>query len=285
MGNFGIQSRLLVLVALAACQAPNPAYHLAMDPIVDAGATDAGATADGRTDAAASTDNRATDAPSATVAMDGPVAAVPPIVKCPADPNLAACFRFEGNLKDESMSDLVCQVSNLAFEAGKDGQALHATEQTRIGLTQSTSLLLQRFTIEVWFRPSALPAPGVRSGLVDNQGVFGMFLMPDGSVVCTSSNQIVTTAPGATPAGTWASLACVSGDATLALWRDGVLVASAAQSTRALPRTSGMVIAGNRIDAFMMGPDPLVGAMDNLRIWKTVRTPAEICAAALNCPP
>jgi hypothetical protein len=73
-------------------------------------------------------------------------------------------------------------------------------------------------------------------------------------------------------------VACSGEDTTARLYVDGALT-DTQQITELSTGQSPMFIGANSPN----GDQQFIGQIDNLRIWSSIRTPAQICAAA-HCP-
>ncbi len=202
-----------------------------------------------------------------------------------ADPDLVACWRFEvagGAVEphDESMYRNDGAASGVSFVAGRGGAgtALQMAPAASALVPDSASLdLIGNFTIELWVHADALPPDGGRAGLIDNNGAYGLFLAPDGAVRCAMGP--VTVIDLKVPVGVWTHVACVFDGATLELWQDGQPGLAIVTSTP--PNTGG--VDGVALGMNSPSGDQLEGAIDDVRVWKRVRTAKEICEAAETC--
>ena len=230
---------------------------------------------------AAPADNRPEASPPDAVPE---VAAKPPL--CPADDQLALCLGFDGTPTDESPQHLVFKPTKLGYGASPAGQAGDFTSATRLEGPATNTLEAPTFTIEATFKARTLPTGNARAGLLDYTREFGLFVHPSGSVVCSlvSDNgpdelmvsKLVT-------AGVWTTIACVASTTTVAVWKDGVMKASQPINPPK-PGTGDNipVIGGNYATN---SPDPFDGLIDDVRVWKRVRTAVELCSFAPACVP
>jgi hypothetical protein len=253
-----------------ACTAPNPAYLPAeRDAAV------------GVSDVAAPADVAAADRSVADVASAQPL--------CPADPTLAVCLGFENAVSDESPSRLGAMVTAVTYEAGPGGLAASLTERSLIQLADSPVLVSPAITIEAWVKPRSFPTGSARSVLVDYSRQYALVMLAGGELRCRVNTGGTTfvelSSTGALKTGVWQSVACAVGNGSFTLWRQGVLLAS-------VP-ISGPLVARSTNEPFLVGRnyptsanpenDPFLGAVDNLRVWRRVRTAAELCAGAFDC--
>jgi hypothetical protein len=279
---------VLALVA-AGCRATNPAYEgVSQDD--DAGSP--ASTIDARVtlDRSAAADlGRAPD-----LAGDRPVDRPPdrapgaaPTVTCPTDLDLMLCMRFEGGAKDESPSAVAMTTSGAAYETGPDGQALSSSAQTRIHNLETKALdVITEVTIEAWVKLRVLPGAGQRYAIVDYQRQWSLWVLPGGGVTCSIASPAEFTADALIQPGVWTSVACTGTSNQLTIWSNGVARASHAIDKFPGPGATayGIAVAGNVQNLQASTPDQLDGALDNLRVWRRVRTQAQLCASAVRCP-
>jgi hypothetical protein len=126
----------------------------------------------------------------------------------------------------------------------------------------------------MWVRLDALPAPTKRFGLVDNNGQYGVFVGENGKIRCS----IGATVPTALQlvVGTWTHIACTYDGAAVTMYQDGV--AGSTTPTTVTMTTGGT--EGLRLGMNSPDKDELVGALDDVRIFRVARTAEEVCAAA-----
>jgi hypothetical protein len=209
-------------------------------------------------------------------AADAP-AGPAPFACDPSDSSLAACYSFEGSIVDGSANgNDPSTVTAAGYAAGVDGQALDLSAQSSVVVPDHASLNISKAcTVELWFRMDQLP-PSSRWGLIDKHAGFGIFVNAVGQVDCfLYPYQGVT---GKISAGKWTHVACSGEGTTARLYVDGVLT-DTQQITEISTGTNPMFIGANSPN----GDQQFVGRIDNLRVWNSVRTPAQICAAA-HCP-
>lgn len=133
-------------------------------------------------------------------------------------------------------------------------------------------------TYEMWVRPSQLPSTG-RVGLVELDGVYGVFIYAGGEVRCRLSLGGLADDPVSTAAvsvGTWTHLACVVDAGVARLYVDG-LEADAQSYTSGLPARGGVFTIGSNAPTV---DENFIGDIDGVRIWARALTDAEIAAAA-----
>lgn len=130
-------------------------------------------------------------------------------------------------------------------------------------------------TYQAWVRLDELPGAGDRAGVVDNNGILGMFITETAELRCVSSSG--TTEGGSVPLGEWSHLACVADGDLLLAYIDGASVAEL--SIRPLPPTDDPVPLAIGNNAPQLN-DGLVGLMDKVRVWDEARTAEQLAASA-----
>ena len=196
--------------------------------------------------------------------------AAPP---CPSDPALVACYRFEpGALgMDGSGKSNHLTVTNVTSVPGVEGQAAKLTAASRLVAAHDPSLNPTTMTMEVWVRPTI---PGAaRAGVLDKNLAYGIFILSTGQVYCDIAEGSLT---ATISPEVWSHVACSFDGATLRLYLDGNLAVSFPNSGSVGTGSSPLVVGGDSPTE----DERLEGEVDSLRIWSTVRTAAQICAAA-----
>jgi hypothetical protein len=215
-------------------------------------------------------------------APDGPLTDSRPTRPCPTSPDLIGCWRFEASdptaVDDESLYNNDGLASGTAFEPGPaGGQALTLIASSNVAVPDSVSLdVTGPITIELWVRADTIPADPGRAGLIDHNGQWGLFLAPAGAVRCVMTS-VTATALDVKP-GTWTHIACVYDLQTIQLYQDGVAAANPPAAMNPIDTTNpdGIHIGENS----PTGDDQLLGAVDEIRIWRVARSAAEIAADA-----
>jgi len=197
---------------------------------------------------------------------------------CPNDPDLRACIRFDedlgGSYADESSYGNTVTHIGGSLVPGMSGDAADGAPGSRYEIADSPSLdMTNALTIEAWLRFDSLPTTG-RAGVIDNDGQFSIIYLAGAGLRCGMRDNLFTTA---FPVGAWFHVACSWDGVTHTMYIDGAPVASA-------PSTD--VIDVSNIDPIGLlntSPvfdEPMDGAVDNLRIWSSGRTQAQICTDA-----
>jgi hypothetical protein len=179
-----------------------------------------------------------------------------------------ACHRFEGDGLDESGEDNHANASGVQYVTGRVGQAAQFDAASLVTIGPDDSFGLAALTLEMWLRPSSLPATG-RFGLIDHPGRWSAWLRPDG-VYCRSVG------PASIPTGSWSHVACVADGTTI----EGVRQRARDHERRQYPRSQ----SHHRDDSSRLGRpgggDKYLGDMDEVRLFDHVRTPTQLCEAA-----
>jgi hypothetical protein len=219
---------------------------------------------------AAGADATSTDVAGPVLDAPGPVA-----VDCPGDPTLSLCLRFEGRVVDESPHAQHPSASGVRYSAGPSGMAAVVDQGSDIRLADSPLLDAPGITVEAWLAPSALPPPNQRRGILDSPGQYGMFLLPPATVMCIAG-QAQAEARDVLRVGRWISAACTFDARNVAVWVEGKKMAEVPSTGVNQGGTRGLTVGFNNPSG-----ENFDGLLDNVRLWRRVRTSAELSAAAL----
>ena len=192
------------------------------------------------------------------------------------EPDLIACYRFDGNLEDGSGNGQEPDVGLVAgYVAGIEGQAVALDASSEVHMANDAPWNAPVMTLELWMRPSAIPAAGQRAGLMDKDGQFGMWLYPPGTpggmLRCGAGDLY---GGGTVDPGVWTHFACTHDGTTVRLYKNGIEVASKAAGTGV---TASEIAIGSNVPGY---DSRFVGDIDALRAFAVARTAAQICAAA-----
>lgn len=196
-----------------------------------------------------------------------------PLLCDPADPDLLACFAFDGSAADGSSFGIIPASVSLAFGPGVEGSALLLSAGSSFVLPDGNAYDPPDLTFEMWVAPSQLPI--TRFGLIDKDGQLGIFLQNNGSV----SGIGVATLAGAFAAGDWHHIAYTLDSTAVQLYLDGVLADTGLGVF--------VNVGGDGVHLGENGPggdDQLLGRVDRVRVWERVRTAMEVCTEAGTCP-
>lgn len=218
------------------------------------------------------------DVDASDAAVDASPDAMPDAYVAPycdaTNPDLVACYHFDGDALDASANDLDAQTSNVTFVAGRVGMAMQFGATSAAEVSDSAALDVAALTVEAWIRPSSLPGSGARMGVADLNGQWGLFLYDGGNMRCTAV-ATATQTTGTITANQWHHVACTRDATTTTLYVDGVMVAQTiAAGSLSTSSTSGMSIAADNPAG---SGSRLIGLIDELRIMSVARTATEIC--------
>ncbi|HUS28942.1 MAG TPA: LamG domain-containing protein [Kofleriaceae bacterium] len=203
-----------------------------------------------------------------------------PFAACGNDMNLVACFDFEDTVKDLAPSPNSVAGVNVAYSSGQRGKAALLDTASRIAIQDSVLLDVAAVSIEAWIYPTQTPSPAGRMGVIDVNGQYGMFLKPASAgavLVCTAGS---TFEAGGIAINQWTHVACTSANSVSIMYINGQVAAVATFPTPLETSPSdGGEVGGNSPD----GLDRFIGKIDVLRVYRTKRTDAEICADAAAC--
>jgi hypothetical protein len=199
----------------------------------------------------------------------------------PGDPDLVACWRFEGIPDVTQLFDLSGEgnhgvVNGAGSTAGVVGEAVEILPFTQILVPDSQSLdAVGALTIDAWVKLHSTPA--VRGGVVDANGQYGLFVYAGGQVRCLGGG---ATAVASAPLvlEEWTHLACVfDGSAsTMTVYVDRASASAPGTNQLATTGTDGIVIGADSACPTAPCRDVLDGAIDELRIWRRALTLDEI---------
>ncbi|HEY5922354.1 MAG TPA: LamG domain-containing protein, partial [Kofleriaceae bacterium] len=159
----------------------------------------------------------------------------------------------------------------VTFVPGKLGMAVSLDMYAWIRIQDTPLLDEAAVTMEAWIRPTSYPmSSGGRKVIWETDSSYWMALVTHGELQCQDSR----TGFGTILLGGWTHVACTVGNGGSQSFINGV---PKAQSTLGIFGTS---TDGAGIGGGPTGGWPFIGEIDGLRIYRGVRTPAEICAAA-----
>jgi hypothetical protein len=204
-----------------------------------------------------------------------------PVSPCDAsDPDLVACYAFDGDTLDSSSYHNDAASSAVVYLAGVNGQAAHVDGSSTILAPKSPSLdVTTAFTFDFWVNLDSQPAVATRMMFLDNNGDYGMALHP-GQIECAGPANFHFLANATIPTATWTHIGCIYDNTAIAIWLGDAMIGTAPLTgSNNTSGPTGLQIAQNTPDTANPGPDPLLGALDQLRIWRI----ASACAVAGSC--
>jgi hypothetical protein len=206
------------------------------------------------------------------------VGAAPIVPACDVtNPDLVACWSLDDTLADDSAAGLDAVATGpLLFVPGIRGRALQLDPITAVTLPESPLLdLVPALTLEMWIRLSL----GNDAFLFDNDAQYALWHESSSfaGTIITAASGGQDVGGGTVRLGEWQHVAIVFDGANVALFVDGLEVdRRAAQGSANTSGTTGSRIGANANENNLSS----TGAFDEIRIWRTARTAAEICAAA-----
>lgn len=141
---------------------------------------------------------------------------------------------------------------------------------TNIRFAPSAAFNLSTVTVEAFVKVAALP--GGDQIIFDADDRFGVLLQPSGGIRCNGSGDAV--AGGTVTVGKWVHVACVWGGGAVRVYIDGAL---AVQNAGGTANGGGQEAIGGDAPS---GSNRFAGSIDTMRIFKVMRTPAEMAEAA-----
>jgi len=188
-----------------------------------------------------------------------------------SEPELVMCFEFENAVKDGSVNAFVPSVSGVAFAPGKVGKAVVMSSGSVIALPYGKALEVSAATVEAWvYRDVNMNALGK---VFDDDLRFAMEVKADGVLRCVTTNGDEN--GGVVPKGVWTHVACVfEADGKIHNYINGDEKASG-NAKVGISATAPAAIGGNSPSG-----EPFVGSIDQLRVFRIARTPAQIAQAA-----
>lgn len=204
---------------------------------------------------------------------------------CPADADLRLCFSFDqvpvpAMLPNEGTAAVSAQVTAVSSISSPMGHAVQMTTASDIFLAMGSGVTGIQ-TAEVWFRYDQEPNnDGDRMGLYDsntsqNISLFFYRADPSHTLRCGMFNETQVWDAPQLHTGAWFHLVCVCDGTSLHMFVDGI-------DLGAMP---GDCAGGGAFvsDGFTIGSDnygggggasaQLVGAIDGIQLWDTVRMP------------
>jgi hypothetical protein len=275
VGRFGALAIALACAGVWACSTDIPGFGRddVKLPEREPEAVDAGKTTQSAPlPAPEETPARDTDA-AADPMMDAGTDAPPPRSAFCSEPSLMLCYEFEGAVKDSSVNALdPATVQGVTFVNGHSGMAAQVDSSSAIRFGYSPLFnTTSGATIEAWV---ALAQNVQNSGVVfDADNRFAMEIESNGNLKCIAAGGSET--GGSVTKGTFSHVACVfETSGKIRNYINGVEKADGSGKV-GTSDTAGAAIAGNAPSG-----DPFIGIVDSLRVFRTVRTPAEVAAAA-----
>lgn len=206
-----------------------------------------------------------------------------PPVFCPSDPHLRLCLSFDQSplpamVPNEGAVAIDATLTNVSPLATNGGGAVQMDTTSMIFLPESAEMT-GIVTIELWVRYDTEPENEGRMGLVDsntspNISLFFYRVDPVHQLRCGIGGQ--TTVWDATLAPSqWMHLVCTCDGGSQKMYVDGVKVGDTpgACTGGGAFVADGFTIGANNNGGNVAVSDPLLGAIDGVRLWDVTITP------------
>ena len=241
----------------------------------------------------------------APVPSDGrpPIDAPPGTIDAPAstlcaggDPTLVLCMPFDdGATTNRAAGGPQPTLSrSITPVAGRVGMAACFAADSSLWIDETSQLdvaapiTMEMFVYYTQDPPTTGSSTDRRRGLIDNNGQYSMFLGWHQAAGATSESvtpycNINGTAWGAPISkNAWHHVACVHTGVLLTVYTDGIAGIPVATSTPINTSTADGTTLGQDCDGDAnTTEDPLIGALDEVRMWTRERTAGEIATAAM----
>jgi hypothetical protein len=214
--------------------------------------------------------------PPADGASALPPSSAPPAPASPPTPanfcsgnQLLVCLPFDGNTNDLGPARRETTAAGVTFEPGLRGQAARFGPGRQVEVRETFPVFDRILSVELQVRPMSHPPGNRRAGLVHSPDQYGVFLLGnDGDVECRTPNANAI-ARRAVPINTWTRVLCIFDEEDVELYVNGRSVADGRSFQRLAARGSG----STRIGDTDLDGGPLLGLIDDLRIWRGRRNP------------
>ncbi|MFZ4409965.1 MAG: LamG-like jellyroll fold domain-containing protein, partial [Paracraurococcus sp.] len=180
---------------------------------------------------------------------------------------------------------------------GQLGTALVFTGAERAEVAAGVTDLRSTVTMELWARPERMvreyspllfKGDGGTNGNETRQ--YSLWLRNDGTLVLGTADddggEDLFSDPGAVTFGTWSHIAAVMDrpGGVMRLYVNGAEVATAPVRNSLARASTANLRIGSTTETWTYAWTPLEGTIDDVRLWSTVRTPAQIAADMLTPP-
>lgn len=196
---------------------------------------------------------------------------------CPDDDTLSLCLLFD---VDDPTG--VVDESSYANPVTIDGGSLIDSPWTRAFSFDVTTQFAvdcpeacvggEQVSFEAWLWLEE--SPDGRSGIVDQNGLLGAFVTEEMALRCNSQGGAAE--GGTVPLRAWVHVACVADGEVLLAYIDAELV-DEREINPLTPVGQPQLAIGNDSPSF---GEPLLGALDRVRVWNRALSPAQVAQAA-----
>lgn len=261
-------------LGVVGCLGPNPAFDEPRENgSGSAGSTDATSSTSTTTTLETTSSEASTDASTVGDSTGAPVD-----VSCDVgDPDLLLCFDFEtlaeGELVDGSMYGHHASASDVTLVGSPWGRAIATTDATRIEVACFEDCEANgSLTLEARVRLEAMPPPGQRVGVLDNDLEYAMTYSRNDGLRCSTGGGELEGPE--LPLGEWVHVACTYDGADIRAYIDGVEVARVSENNAVGSGDPSPIAVANTAPNWN---EPFIGALDRVRVWRRARSATEIC--------
>ena len=186
--------------------------------------------------------------------------------------DVVVCFEFENAVRDSSINALdPTTVAGVSYVPGKAGLAAEVGAQSTIVFDYSPMWNTDEATIEAWVK---LSTNGSSGGVIfDSDDRFAMEIEDDGSLKCKAAGGSET--GGKVVKGEYTHVACTFASTSKIRNYVGGLERANGSGKIAMSNTGGAALGSNAPSG-----EAFTGAIDSLRLFRTVRTATDIAQAA-----
>ncbi len=179
------------------------------------------------------------------------------------DPDLIACFPFDGDTDDHSSSRLTTTANGVTFVAGHLGTAAQLSSGASVVIGGTNALDVTAVTVEAWVQWIDTDTDVT---VFSATGRYAMMIESSGNVRCTTPGDSVD--GGDVKSGQWVHIACVFDGNEARVFVGGKKEDDGGADGATSPGAGG-AIGGN-----------YVGVVDEVRVFRGAKSDAEIAALA-----
>ena len=182
-------------------------------------------------------------------------------------PEQPGVYDISLSIKNNSGSDKQTRKRGLIVCNADSKNGLLFNSQAKVTVDRSPITKGQRkFTIEWWMNPSRLSGKCI--GMGDSQGIWGLSCNAEGVIKMVINKKKVESADHFVIPGEWHHYAVAYNGIKVYFYRDGVEISQHAFARTTIPQLNDFFIGGNEA--------PMMGQLDEFRIWKNFLTVKQI---------
>lgn len=198
---------------------------------------------------------------------------------CPVQETLVACYLFEDQgetFLDGSGNGWNGQRVGVDATDGHRGLGVATSSSSKLAVIDASGPVGgAEWTLMGWVRLDAYSPE--RAGVLDRDGDYGIFIDHNGFAMCTGGAMTLL-ATKFLPLQEWHHVACVrAGDGRMTLYLDGQKNIEGTLPISSPPAQSILELAN---DSPPSAAEALVGALDEVLLWSSALSPAELCLHA-----